>query len=209
LVHFLKGQRVQPDKVSYLVAFFARDYVPKIKAFLEAEYPTRQEGVEQFGSLMREIYPRVCQLQRQLPEALAEEMMLGLPAYFTLYEWEKDPKQWKKERKEVLAAFLEGKDAPVDEYGNLDFVSGMSVSLLMLLNKTYLGLTTTRGLYSNFKEAEYAEAYFSSLYDQFENEVFAKGLLKTMGDLKRIIPLIYEIERKLALYPPTGELEKM
>ncbi|MFX1245686.1 MAG: hypothetical protein ACFE8F_12090 [Promethearchaeota archaeon] len=200
---------MKPDKVSYLVAFFARDYVPKIKAFLEAEYPDRQEGVEKFGALMRDIYPGVCQLQRQLPEALAEEMMLGLPAYFTLYEWEKDPTKWKKERKKALAAFLEGKDGPVDEYGNLDFVSGMSVSLMMLLNKTYLGLTTSRGLFSNFKDAEYSGSYFSSLYDQFEDEVFAKGCLKAIGDLKGIIPLIYEIERKLALYPPTGELEKM
>ena len=209
MVDFLKGKRVQPDKVPYLVAFFARDYVPKLKAFLEGDYPDRQEGVEQFGSLMRDIYPQVCQLQRQLPEALAEEMMLGLPAYFTLHEWEKDPTTWNKEKKKALAGFLEGKDSPVDEYGNPVFLSGMFVSLMMLLNKTYLGLTTARGLFSNFKEAEYSGSYFGSLYDQFEAEIFAKGLLKTIGDLKRIIPLIYEIERKLALYPPTGELEKM
>jgi hypothetical protein len=200
---------VNPDKVPYLVAFFARAYVPKIKAFLEANYPDRQEGVEKFGALMREIYPQVYQLQSQFPESLAEEMILGLPAFISLYEWEKDPKNWKKERKKALTAFLEGKEPPVDEYGNLDFVSGMSVSIMMLLDKTYLGLVSSRGLYSNFNDAEYTESYFRSLYKQFEDEVFAKGRLKTFRDLKGIIPLINEIERKLALYPPTGELEKM
>ena len=200
---------MKPDKVPYLVAFFAREYVPKIKAFLEAEYSDRQEGVEKFGSLMREIYPRICQLQRQLPESLAEEMILELPAYFSLHEWEKDPKDWTQQKKNALNAFLEGRDTPVDDYDNPAFLSGMFVSIMMLLNSTYKGLISLRGLYGNFKEAEYTDSYFSSLYDQFENEIFAKGLLKTLGDLKRSVPLIYEIERKLALYPPTGELEKM
>ncbi len=200
---------MQPDKIPYLVAFFARAFVPKIKAFLETEYPTRQESVEAFGALMREIYPLVYQLQSQLPESLVEEMILGFPAYISLYEWEKDPKNWKKERKNALTAFLEGKDTPVDDYGNPDFLSGMFVSIMMLLNSTYKGLISSRGLYSTFKDAAYTESYFCSLYDQFENGIFAKGLLKTIGNFKGIIPLLNEIERKLALYPPTGLLETM
>jgi hypothetical protein len=73
--------------------------VPEIRAFLEAEYPDRREGVEEFGSLMRELYPLVCQLQKQLPEALAEGMVLGRPACFSFHEWEKEPGTWKHGKK--------------------------------------------------------------------------------------------------------------
>ncbi len=206
---FLQGRRVKPEQIPYLVAFFARDYVPKIKAFLETDYPRRQEGVEGFTALMREIYPLVYELQSQLPESLTEEMMLGLPAYISLFEWEQDPNKWKNEKKKALNAFLEGKDTPVDDYGNPDFLSGMSISIMMLLHSTYKGLISPWGLYRNFDEAVYTESHFHSVYHQFENEVFTKGLLKTLGDLRRIIPLIDEIDRRLALFPPTKELEHM
>jgi hypothetical protein len=206
---FLQGKKVRPEQLPYLVAFFAREYVPKIKAFLETDYSTRQEGVEGFTTVMREIYPQVYQLQKQLPESLAEEMILGLPAYISLHEWEKEPNAWKNGKKKALNAFLEGKDTPVDEHGNPEFLSGMFVSIMMLLNSTYKGLISVRGLCSDFEDPVYTESYFSSVYHQFEYEIFAKGLLKTLRDLRGIIPLIYEIERKLALYPPTGELEKM
>ncbi|MHA2405681.1 MAG: hypothetical protein ACXACH_02875 [Candidatus Hermodarchaeia archaeon] len=200
---------MQPDKIPYLVAFFARAFVPKIKAFLETDYPARQEGVEGFGALMKEIYPLVYQLQRQLPESLVEEMILGFPAYISLHEWEKEPKQWKKEKKQALTAFLEGKDTPVDDYGNPDFLSGMFVSIMMLLDSTYKGLLSSRGLYSNFKDAAYTESQFNTVYHQFEYEIFAKGLLKTLRDFRGIMPLIDEIDRRLALFPPTKELEHM
>jgi len=209
LSEFMKGQRVKLDQVPYLVTFFARDYVPKIKTFLETEYPTRQEGVEGFTAVMREVYPLVYQLQQQLPEPLADEMILGLPAYLSLHEWEKAPKEWTEEKKKALNAFLEGKDTPVDEYGNSEFLSGMFVSIMMLLNSTYKGLISLWGLGSNFEDPVYTESYFHSVYQQFEYEVFERGLLKTLSDLRGIMPLIYEIERKLALNPPTGELEKM
>ncbi|MFX1319906.1 MAG: hypothetical protein ACFE9O_12335 [Promethearchaeota archaeon] len=200
---------MKPNQVPYLVAFFAREYMPKIKAFLETEYPTRQEGVEGFTTVMRAIYPQVYQLQQQLPESLAEEMILELPAFISLHEWEKEPRTWNKGKKKALTAFLEGHETPADEYGNPEFLSGMFVSIMMLLNSTYKGLISLRGLCSNFEDAVYTESYFSSVYHQFEYEIFVKGLLKTLSDLRGILPLIYEIERKLALYPPTGELEKM
>jgi len=206
---FLQGKRVKPERIPYLVTFFAREYVPKIKTFLETEYPTRQEGVEGFIILMRDIYPQVYQLQQQLPESLVEEMIVGLPAYISLHEWEKEPNKWKDAKKKALNAFLEGKDTPADEYGNPDFLSGMFVPIMMLLNSTYKGLISPRGLCSNFADAVYTESYFYSVYDQFEDEVFAKGLLKTLRDFRGIIPLINEIDRKLALFPPTKELEHM
>lgn len=200
---------MQLEKAPYLVAFFAREYVPKIRAFLEADYPDRQEGVEEFGSLMRKIYPLICQLQKQLPETLVEEMVLELPAYLSLHEWEQEPGAWNPEKKKALTAFLEGKETPADEYGNPEFLSGMFVSMMMLLDSTYKGLISLRGLCRNFDDAVYSDSYFRSLYHQLEDEVFAKGRLKTLGDLKGIMPLIYEIERKLALFPPTTELEHM
>ncbi len=200
---------MKPDQVPYLVVFFAREYVSKIKAFLERDYPTRQEGVKGFTTMMRVIYPQVYQLQQQLPESLVEEMILGLPAYLSLHEWDKESNKWKNEKKKALNAFLEGKDTPADEYGNPDFLSGMFVSIMMLLNSTYKGLISLRGLSSNFDDTAYTDSYFHSVYHQFEYEIFTKGLLKTVSDLRGIMPLIYEIERKLALYPPSGLLETM
>ncbi|MFX1577763.1 MAG: hypothetical protein ACFFCF_11415 [Promethearchaeota archaeon] len=209
MTQFLHGNRVKPEQIPYLVTFFAREYVPKIKTFLETEYPTRQEGAERFTTLMREIYPQVYQLQNQLPESLAAEMLLELPAYISLHEWEKEPQNWTNGKKKALKAFLDGKETPADDYGNPDFLSGMFVSLMMLLNSTYKGLISLRGLYSNFEDPVYTDSYFRSVYRQFEDEIFAKGRLKTLGDLRGIMPLIYEIERKLALFPPTKELEHM
>ncbi len=206
---FLHGKRVKPEQIPYLVTFFAREYVPKIRAFLEKEYPTRQEGVQGFTTVMRAIFPLVYQLQEQLPESLAEEMLLVLPAYFTLHEWEKEPKEWKNGKKKALNAFLEEKDTPADEYGNPNFLSGMFVSLMMLVDSTYRGLISLRGLCSHFNDAVYTESYFYSLYHQFEYEIFVKGRLKTLRDLRGILPLIDEIDRKLALFPPTKELEHM
>jgi hypothetical protein len=192
-----------------LVAFFARAYVPKIKAFLEVEYPTCQEGVEGFTTVMKAIYPQVYQLQQQLPESLVGEMLLELSAYFSLHEWEKEPNNWTMGKKKALNAFLEGKNSPADDYGNPEFLSGMFVSLMMLLNSTYRGFLSPLGLGRNFEDPVYTDSYFRSVYQQFEDEVFSKGLLKTLGDFRRIMPLIYEIERKLALFPPTKELEHL
>lgn len=221
---FGKRKRVEPEQVPYLVVRYTRECIPKIRKYLETDYPSRQEGVKGFSTLIKELHRLIKKLSEQLPEiqyfrkkgmrgSLSFVLFLGMTSEWTNAFWE-----WKEKHKKELELFLEREDAPLDKYGNIKFVVYMYSPLVFLLDFSYRGLFSADGIITGFgaslldpkfDEPEYTQSEFRSTYDHLNIEILEKGLIKTLGDLRRITPLIDELEKKLAQFPSNDELEAM
>jgi hypothetical protein len=163
--------------------------LPQIRSFLEADYPTREEMLETFRGLVKTLEKPADELQKKTPNENALYLAsLGM-ASVDLRD------------KKIVKAFLNAEDSPTDDSGNPEMLSTMFSTWMMLLMAISGGLTGLSG-----KDA--VGTHFNSLL-RSADKALGDGTIRTPADLRKLIPLIDEIEKELAQFPPNDELEAL
>lgn len=181
---------MKPEQFKNLAALRAREYLQKIHGFIKTDFPNRR-------SMLRVLDGLVLQLEKPL-----EELDKSSPIRYLSYLHPLRIISSSSKNETVKDAFLRGRKTPCDRFGNPKMLGRMYAGFLGIL------LATCAGIKSFMSWTDWKKTNFNSLM-LTADAALGKTAVQIPADLKRLIPLMEEIKKELAKFPPNKKLEHL